>query len=203
MSHLSGYGAYMLFIALKTHFTQEKYDFFKMNGKLRANKDSFMARKDRYFFDKIAKEYDTNRIKDFYIANLLEDVHYITNMLDDNAGLNYLKYMKRRQSLSYTFYQEINDLFDRHMKDCFKTRQHEYPAIINLFLCHEVSIETLVILDDFIGYTNKFDKYYKDDVIWPKISLKIRKYRPFLKYDTLKFKNILKEKIDGTGNTKR
>jgi hypothetical protein len=203
MSHLSGYGAYMLFIALKTHFTQEKYDFFKMNGKLRANKDSFMARKDRYFFDKIAKEYDTNRIKDFYIANLLEDVHYITNMLDDNAGLNYLKYMKRRQSLSYTFYQEINDLFDRHMKDCFKTRQHEYPAIINQFLCHEVSIETLVILDDFIGYTNKFDKYYKDDVIWPKISLKIRKYRPFLKYDTLKFKNILKEKIDGTGNTKR
>jgi hypothetical protein len=89
------------------------------------------------------------------------------------------------------------------MKDCFKTRQHEYPAIINQFLCHEVSIETLVILDDFIGYTNKFDKYYKDDVIWPKISLKIRKYRPFLKYDTLKFKNILKEKIDGTGNTKR
>ena len=55
-----------------------------------------------------------------------------------------------------------------------------------------ISIETMVILDDFLGFTTKFDKYYDNDIIWSKISTKINRYRPFLKYDKDKMKDILK-----------
>ena len=54
MKHFTGYGAYLLFLALRTHFSSDKYDFFKMHGKLRATKDSYEKRQDNHFFDKIA-----------------------------------------------------------------------------------------------------------------------------------------------------
>ena len=52
------------------------------------------------------------------------------------------------------------------------------------------------ILDDITGFTNKFDKYYEDDVIWPRISRKIRKYRPFLKYDKAKMRKIIVDLVN-------
>ena len=55
MQHFNGYGAFILFLAIRTHFTNEKYDYFQMNGRLRANKESFNRRHDKHFFDKIAK----------------------------------------------------------------------------------------------------------------------------------------------------
>ena len=49
-----------------------------------------------------------------------------------------------------------------------------------------------LIIDDILGFSKKYDRLYHDDAIWPKISRKINKYRPFLKYDRVKMKNILK-----------
>ena len=65
-----------------------------------------------------------------------------------------------------------------------------------LFLRGVIAPESLVILDDFTGFTKKFDKYYEDDIIWPKISRKIRKYRPFVKYDKAKMKKIMVDMIN-------
>ena len=59
MKHFSGYGAYLLFLALRTHFTKAKYDFFQMNGKLRANKESYLKRNDKAFFEKLADRKST------------------------------------------------------------------------------------------------------------------------------------------------
>ena len=40
--------------------------------------------------------------------------------------------------------------------------------------------------------SDKFDEFYDGDYIWMKISRKVKKYRPFLKYDKHKMKDILK-----------
>jgi hypothetical protein len=78
------------------------------------------------------------------------------------------------------------------IKRSFSASKDRYPDLITLFLRGVVSIETMVILDDLLGFTSKYDKIYYDDSIWPKISRKISKYRPFLKYDKVKMKDILK-----------
>lgn len=192
MKHFTGYGAFMLFIALRTHFTKSNYDFFKMNGKLRVTKESYLKRNDKSFFERMAKEYDAMQLRDFYIANLLEDKQYITDLIDDNSKDAYNNYTRRRQSLSYICTNDMVRVFDQGLSVPFIVSHHTYPSIILLFLRGEVSLETMVILDDFLGYTDKFDRYYEDDVIWPKVSRKISKYRPFLKYDKVKMKNILK-----------
>lgn len=197
MKHFSGYGAYMLFLALRTHFTSTKYDFFQFNGKLRLTKESYEKRQDRHFFDKIAKLYNAEELKDFYIANFLEDKHYIMEFLEGECEKNYLDFRRRRQSLFYIFSGEIDRLFRDGVKTPFTIKDGEYPHIISLHLGHIIAPETMVILDEYITFSNRFDKYLgNDDPIWSKIALKIRKYKPFIKYDKDKFKHILKEKID-------
>jgi hypothetical protein len=40
-----------------------------------------------------------------------------------------------------------------------------------------------------------WDKKISEDIIWPSWKLKCEKYTPFVTYDKVKFKNILKEAI--------
>ena len=167
-----------------------------MHGKLRASKETYNNRRDRMFFEKIAKEYTIKELRDFYIANFLEDRHYITDLIDDDAKLAYTDYIRRRQSLSYNCSNDMARLFDRGIKVPFSLDSDTYPVIVLLFLRRKISIETMVILNDFIPYVNMFDKYFGDDIVWSRIALKIRKYKPFLKYDKNKIKSILKEIID-------
>ena len=198
MKHFSGYGAYLLFLAIRTHFTNDKYDFFQMNGKLRATKDSYEKRTDKHFFDKVAKLYDVQELKQFYIANALADKHYIIDLLNDEAGENYADHKRRTQSLSYNFNNELERLFKHGVDKPFAIVDGQYPYIISLYLGKRISPETMVILNDFVPFFKKFDKYLgENDPIWSKVTLKLRKYKPFVKYDKDKFKSILKEKING------
>lgn len=198
MKHFSGYGAYLLFLALRTHFNNGSYDFFQMHGKLRANKESYQKRHDKYFFEKLAKEYNTTDLRDFFVANLLNDRHYITEMLDDVSKDHYNFYKRRHQALSYFFKNDLDQLFVSSICGPFELKLDEYPPIIISYLNNRITHETMVVLNEFICFSNKFDKYLSDDIIWSKISLKLRKYKPFVKYDKVRMKSILKEKIDDT-----
>lgn len=196
MKHFSGYGAYLLFLALRTHFTKAKYDFFEMNGKLRANKETYEKRRDKMFFEKLAKLYNAEELKYFFVANFLDDRHYITDMLSEEAHGAYYEYEKRRQSLSYVFKNDIEKLFENGCQSSLKANDGDYPLLIGMVLNRTISLDSAIILNDFIPYVSKFDKYLgNDDIIWSRIALKLRKYRPFVKYDAKKFKAILKEKV--------
>lgn len=197
MSHLSGYGAYQLFLALRTHFNSNKYDFFQFHGKLKINKESYLKRHDKHFFEKIAKEFDMKTLRDFYIANLLKDKHYIMDFLDDEANTNLAEYLRRKQALSYNFTNELDRVFNNSITGSFVIRNSVYPDIVSFFLRGTVSPETMVIINDFIPFIAKYDKYLgNDDPIWSKVSMKLKKYKPFLKYDSDKMKYILREKVD-------
>lgn len=196
MKHFSGYGAYLLFLALRTHFTKVKYDFFQMHGKLRATKESYLKRNDKFFFEKLAKLYNAEELKTFYVANLLADRHYVTQMLDEDAHGAFYELQKRNQSLSYVFKNDLDKVFESGCKSAFDTQHGDYPHVVNLVLCNAIAIESAAILNDFIPYIDKFDKYLgDDDIVWSRVALKLRKYRPFIKYDAEKFKAILKEKV--------
>jgi hypothetical protein len=163
-----------------------------MNGKLRASKDSYLKRNDKFFFEKMAREYNGSELRDFYVANLIEEKQYITDLVDDEAKQTYTDYLRRRQSLSYNYTNDLTRAFRNGLKQPFIVSNNAYPGLVLLFMRREISIETMVILDDFLDYTNKFDKHYDGDIVWGKVSKKISKYRPFLDYDKAKMKDILK-----------
>lgn len=198
---LDGYQTYCLFIALKNHFTQAKYDFFKYNGKTNASKESFSTNRDKYKYIKLARKYDDAAMRDFIISNLLFYRLWIGDYLDEEADGLYKDYLKRKQAMTYHFTNEIEKIGD--LKKAFKIKNGQVPELINLYLQGEISIETMAILNEFIQYVSKFDKALgKDDIIWGRARLLILKLTPFLEYDKEKIKEILKQNINNSIITK-
>jgi hypothetical protein len=185
-----------MFLALKNHFTRDNYDFFRYRGKVNASPDSFMSRKDRFQFQKLSRLHNEENMRDFIVANILAGKTWVGDFLDDDAEENYLKHLKIKQSLSYMFANELDDMFrDSRPITTFRTGKDRYPSGFMYYLSGRVTIETMVILNCLINYIPKWDSFYPDDPIWSKHSMLIKKYAPFLEYDKNKMKVILKDKI--------
>jgi len=70
-----------------------------------------------------------------------------------------------------------------------------HPPVLKRFLSGKISIETLIIYDKIFLFGKKFDKKLSDPV-WETVSLKMKKYNPFLNIDVFQFKKILREIIN-------
>lgn len=183
---------YKLFLALRNHFNTDSYDFFKYKGKINATKESYEKRHDKFHFSRISKKHPSREDQiDFIIANLLESKEWIGDFTEEN----YFEYVKRKLALSYYFSNDLDSLFSKGAKAAFAFSPGNYPPIVLKYIQREVSLETLVILDDFTEFSKRLNESFgTNDIIWSKVEKRIRKFRPFLIYDRQKMKNILKEK---------
>jgi T4 gene Gp59 loader of gp41 DNA helicase C-term/T4 gene Gp59 loader of gp41 DNA helicase len=194
MTQLSPYGAYQLYMAVRSHFMTDSYDFFKYQGKLTRgiSREAYQKRPDKQYFEMVSRTLELKQLRDLYISHFLVDRYYPADFIMDDAKDVYNNHKKHLESLSYIFKEDLTKLSEKGIARCFKVSKHEYPYIVLLHMRDVISIETMVILDDLVHFIDKFDKFYADDYIWRKISRKIKKYKPFLKYDKAKMKNILK-----------
>jgi len=56
MRKLSAFGAYVMFVLLKTHFTKDRFDFFTYAGKSKKiSREAFEARNDKLQFEQLAR----------------------------------------------------------------------------------------------------------------------------------------------------
>jgi hypothetical protein len=194
---MSSFDTYSLFLALKNHFTQPSYDYFKYHGKTNASPDSFMARRDRFQFQKLSRKVNAGQMKDFIVANLLSGKSWVGDFLEDDAYDIYLAYAKRKQSFSYVFADELDRLFREYSPEtAFKIRDNQIPPILTCLMNGTISPETFAILNHFIGFCKVFDERLDDDYIWTKYRSVVVKLYPFLEYDKKKILQILKEKIN-------
>ena len=188
---------YKTYVAMKQHFTKDKYDYFKYGGKSRASATSFNNRKDRYFFERMSRKKSDEQIVQYFISNFIstEDPSKVwIGEIIKNGETNFQDWQKRNQSLAYVFGDEIERVFKGSSFDSYFDSSGQHPKILKEYLKGEVSIETLVILDRILGYAERFDKKILDP-IWGAVSLKIKKYKPFLNIDVPRYKKILKEKV--------
>ena len=58
-------------MALKLHFTTDKYDVIKQKGKVRASRQAFAKRSDLFSINKIAKKFSDEEVANFLIANFV------------------------------------------------------------------------------------------------------------------------------------
>ena len=199
---LSSYETYKLYLALKMHFTKKNYNYFEYNGKTNATMDSFLARKDKFQFQKLCRKYDKDQIQDFLVANFIKGKSWVGDFLDDECDDTYKAYMKRKQAFTYHFQTELENMFDdvNDPADIFKAKTGQYPELITRYLNDTLSIETMIVFNAYVKFFNKFDdRLGKDDIIWSKIRFLCEKVMPFVEYDKKKMKNVLRklnEKID-------
>ena len=190
---MSGYYTYVTYMALKQHFTTDKYDFIKYDGKIRTNVNTYEKRKDRFFFDKLSKKRDCENIM---LSNMIVNPKiWVGDLLSPEANDIYINWLRRQESLTYIVsnnMDELNDNFDSN----FIVKDGQYPVVINKQLKSEIEIETFVILTKLVGCLEYWDRKISDTIFWPTIRRLIVKYEPFIQYDLEKIRKIVVNKFD-------
>ena len=186
------FNIYVYYLALKRHFTSS-YDYFKYNGKVKANAMSFENRKDKFFFYKLSKKKEA---KDIILANMLANPNaWAGELLDDKAESIYKDWAKRKQSLTYEFKSDIVNMDDDFNLN-FYVENGQHPKLLKLYMMNRISLETLVILCDITGCMKYWEKNISDNIVFPDINTLVRKYQPFLEYDKAKMRKILLDKYN-------
>ena len=184
---------------MKNHFTKDKYDYHKYCGKSRATAQSFYKRKDRFWFEKLARNKKDKEVEEFFISNFITCTDpsklWIGEMIREGED-RYTDWKKRTQSLSYIFKEEVENIFDSKDIDKVFVSKKGHPLILKSYLSGDTSIETMVILDKIFGFRQEFDKNIQDPV-WETVSLRMRKYSPFLHIDVFRYKKVLKNVVLG------
>jgi len=178
---------------LKLHFTSEKYDYFKYLGKSRVSIDTFEKRKDKYFFHKLSRRYNKDELINFLVANFMKNHNvWIGSLLEDSADVLYKEQMGVQQSLGYIFRDECSKTFSmcENPNDILRT-DGQYPQLLSNTLQGEIHVETLVILNDLLGFFSMWNQKIQDSIRWPDFRLTCLKYRPFLHYDKDVYKGYL------------
>jgi hypothetical protein len=196
---MTPFETYKTYLALKQHFTLDNYDYFKYNGKIRASESSFNNRRDRFFFSKLARALGDDEIVELFVSNFLENEKvWIKDMFSDDAKSRFRRYQKVMQSLSYIFKEEfvkVRDYMDEHdlqFDDLFAIKSNEPPLIITLHLQGTISLQSLIIANKVLGFMSRFDKRVDDPYIYLPVSVKVKKFEPFLNVaDVTKYKKVL------------
>jgi len=189
---------YQTYLSMKSHFTNPKYDFIKYGGKSRATMSAFNKRKDKYWFEKTSRKYSDQEVLNFLLANFVSTDNPQNLWIGEiiNSGeRNYSQWMKRKQSLTYLFKEQSNELLsDINLKEVFDCSKG-HPPVLKKYLGGEISLETLTILEKVFSFVKNFDKKLTDPV-WETVSLKIKKYIPFLNINVVQYKKILRNIVN-------
>ena len=193
------YDAYKEYLALKNHFTKDSYDYHKYCGKSRASVQSFYKRKDRMWFEKVSRQKSDQEVVDFFVANFVScpdpETLWIGEMIKEGEE-RYRNWQKKIQSLSYLFKEETQQLFESYKFEEVFNCSKGHPPVLKSFLSGKICIETLCIYDKIFLFGKDFDKKLKDPV-WETVSMKMKKYSPFIHINVPRYKNILKEIVLG------
>ena len=188
---------YQTYLSMKSHFTNRKYDFFKYGGKSRATMTSFNKRKDKYWFEKTSRKYSDQQVLDFLLSNFVNadtPQNLWIGEIINSGERTYAEWMRRKQSMTYIFKEQSEKLLlESDLEKLFRCSKG-HPIILKKYLGGEVSLETLIILEKVFSFVKDFDKKLTDPV-WETVSLKIKKYIPFININVYNYKKILKEVI--------
>ena len=179
---------YIMYCAMKAHFSRKDYDFNKYGGKTKVSRDSFFKRKDRHFFVKLSRKYSTDiEIKNYYISNFIKDKRgYIANFSDDN----YKSWLLKRSGFFEQFIIELSP-YIKEFQPLFEVEGNNHPKLLKEFLGSRVSLETMIVLDELVEYGKNWDKLLEGDIIWIDLKKLMENYKGFLTIN----KNLYRMKL--------
>jgi hypothetical protein len=193
---MDGFKAYRYYLAIKLHFTTDKFNVFENRGNVKGTREAFNARNDRYIFEKLARKHDDDKnIIQFFVANFAygNDTAIYAGAEADEV---YTEWLRRKQSISKIFVDDLATLLT-HIEinklthtSLFNFTDSEYPVALKLFVGGKIKIETLRIIDDLYPIIEKWKLNTSVRYIWDDDLRRIIKLTGFVKYDIIKIKKI-------------
>ena len=192
---MDAFNAFKIYMGLKAHFNSD-YDFTKYGGKTRASKSSYLKRKDKHFFGKVARKYGDDT-QDFFVSNFLKNEKGYIGEFNDR---NFTDWKKRHQSLKYMFEQDMNLLLNQvtDFNKLFTVENGQQPILFRNYLSQRINIETMIILNKLVNYQKDWDKQINENIIWPNHRNKLNNYDSLLTINQTEYKmkvlNLTKNK---------
>ena len=154
------YQYYVYYIALRLHFNDANYNFFKYNGKVKqVNEHKFNGRNDKYFFEKATRTYDTETYLNRCLTEMkVNTKFFIKDIFTKNNEDRYFKRKGYLESFIQSYDYELSSVISYCIKNKISqeqllkgNRDDERPVIYNLLIKNVISIET------FIGINKVYD----------------------------------------------
>lgn len=205
---IDGFKVFKYYTALRLHFTTPNFDVFSNRGRLKGSFDKFAKRNDAGLFEKVARYVkDDKTCIQFIAANFMyRNPDMIWN--PENSIENYMLYLKRKQSITHTFESDLNTIVNHVQHNPlfkYSVANPDYsrePAInfvpdhIKLWLTDKISLETVVILNDFDDTISKMERSNQLLLLLGNDLLLIRKAKKFVKYNSYKVMSCYLKYID-------
>ena len=199
---MDGFKAYRYYLAIKLHFTTDKFNVFENRGNVRGTREAFNARNDRYIFEKLARHYSVDKdIIQFFTSNFAygnDTAIYAGKEADDN----YTEWQRRKQSITKVFIDDLATILT-HLETnklkhtaIFDFTDGEYPVALSLFIGGKITIETLRIIDDLHPVVETWKTHASVKYIWDNELRRISKLTGFVKYDKIKVSKIFNHFMD-------
>jgi len=196
---------YRYFIAIKLHFKNKNYDFFKSAGKTTTSVSAFQGRNDRYFFEKMAKVFNTDKFLDKCLTEVKKNRNFSSRDLfsPDNES----RYLKRKgylESFRSSFDREISDVVNHCLKNKISIKElvegtdEQRPHIYLLLHRNVISEETYLCFDRVFDVSVHLAKFSMDPLL-SDTEFFLKKYYPFVaKYfpRDSELKTILSKTLD-------
>ena len=191
---IEAFATYKYFMAIKLHFTTDRYDVFQANGKVSGSRAVFEKRNDRFLFDKIGRKFDQPRdLIDYFVANFAygnKSVIYSSESTDYHEV-----WTKRKESRTHMFKIQMSDV-QRHLEknnlkyeDLFDI-DNNVPELLSLYVGGHVHLETMVILDEFENFLPQWEPLV---MLWGDQLRIINKTKKFVKFDKTKIQSIYQQ----------
>lgn len=205
---MNGIEVYKIYLALRTHFNLDRYDAVKYNYKTRCNPKTFELRRDRGFFNKLAKRFsDRDELVQYLLPTFIyQTVSWVGDLQEDQIETNHLEWLKYQESFDYLFKEECNKLLDsiespKWFSELFSVPPDgSHPPIFRLYRQKKISVQTFIVLDKILNFIDKMLSKLGDDFILVESLRKVKKISVFLHPDTHKYKQMLKNILDSKLN---
>lgn len=188
---MSPFDAYCLYLALKLHFSDDGYDFFKYNGKGPFRESSFKKRSDRYDFEKLAKREDPKGI--LVSCFSVNDGLWIRDILSSEKWRKrYDDHRKYRESVTYSFVREIEPFYPAVSGG----GDHSgIPVVLRKLVTGEISPETAAVLANESRCLPVWKNKYSTDPLVSSTVRRVGKLIPFLEYDQRSLRSAVEKRF--------
>lgn len=182
--------SYRVYLALRLHFTDDKYDIRKTKGRINVT-EAMLAKKQKIVLQlqKLQRKYPKKAFMDYFVANLSGGDKWggLYDIIEGHQ--RYLKWQKRQESLSYTFKNEIGILAEQattveNLWDC----SNGHPIILREYLGGTISLETVAILNKLFIFHDVINTQLAGDPVWASVRSLLDKYSPFIQIDKEKYR---------------
>lgn len=158
---MKGFQTYQIYQSLKLHFTTD-YDAVKYNYKTAVRQDTFERRKDRYFFEKLSRRFNKEKLIHYFTANL---IHNPQAWIGDMTEEIYNDYIARYDKLTYMVTQDMKLMAEKGYSFddiCSTSDNNSTNPLLESLRADEIHLESVVLVDILVNFLKKLKRDLND-----------------------------------------